>query len=111
MSRDPRPIGDEIDRVLRSRGWQQRLITARLVARWPEVVGPAVALHCRPRRLEDDGTLAVVADSAAWATQLSYLQATLLERLATIVGAGVVTQVRVRTGHPGGLDRGSRGGR
>jgi predicted nucleic acid-binding Zn ribbon protein len=111
VSRDPRAIGDEIDRVLRSRGWQQRLITARLVARWPEVVGPAVAGHCRPRRLEEDGTLAVVADSAAWATQLSYLQATLLERVATIVGAGVVKRVRVRTGQAGGFGRGARAGR
>jgi predicted nucleic acid-binding Zn ribbon protein len=111
MSRDdPRPIGEEIARVLRSRGWQQRLVAARLVARWSEVVGPAVASHCQPRRLEEDGTLAVVADSAAWATQLSYLQGTLLERLATIVGAGVVKQVRVRTGDIGGLGRGSRAG-
>jgi predicted nucleic acid-binding Zn ribbon protein len=111
LSRDPRPIGEEIDRVLRSRGWQQRLVAARLVARWPEVVGPTVASHCQPRRLEDDGTLAVVADSAAWATQLSYLQAALLERLATVVGAGVVKRVRVRTGDPRGLGRGSRAGR
>jgi predicted nucleic acid-binding Zn ribbon protein len=110
VSLDPRPIGEEIERMLRSRGWQQRLIAARLVARWPEVVGPAVASHCQPRWLEDDGTLAVVADSAAWATQLSYLQGTLLERLATIVGAGVVKQVRVRTGDPRGLGRGSRAG-
>jgi predicted nucleic acid-binding Zn ribbon protein len=111
MSPDPRPIGEEIERVLRSRGWQQRLVTARLVARWPEVVGPVVARHCQPRRLEDDGTLAVVADSAAWATELSYLQATLLERLATIVGAGVVKKVRVRTGDPLGRGPGSRAGR
>jgi predicted nucleic acid-binding Zn ribbon protein len=107
MSPDPRPIGEEIESVLRSRGWQQRLVAARLVARWSEVVGPAVASHCQPRRLEEDGTLAVVADSAAWATQLSYLQGTLLERLAAIVGAGVVKQVRVRTGDPRGLGRGS----
>jgi len=110
MGRDPRPIGEEIDRVLRSRGWQQRLVAARLVARWAEVVGPTVASHCRPRRLEDDGTLAVIADSAAWATQLSYLQDALLERLATIMGAGVVKRVRIRTGDPSGLGRGSRGG-
>jgi predicted nucleic acid-binding Zn ribbon protein len=97
MSRDPRPIGEEIERVLRSRGWQQRLLAARVVARWPDVVGEAVAVHCQPRGLEDDGTLLVVADSAAWATQLSYLRSALLDRLATIVGPGLVKQVHVRT--------------
>ena len=94
--------------MLRSRGWQQRLVAARLVARWSEVVGPAVANHCQPRRLEDDGTLTVVADSAAWATQLSYLQATLLERVAAIVGPRVVKQVRVRAGAAAGFGRGAR---
>jgi predicted nucleic acid-binding Zn ribbon protein len=97
VSRDPRPIGEEIERVLRSRGWQQRLLAARVVARWPDVVGEAVAVHCQPRGLEDDGTLLVVADSAAWATQLSYLRGALLDRLATIVGPGLVRQVHVRT--------------
>lgn len=111
MGRDPRPIGEEIDRVLRSRGWQQRLVAARLVARWAEVVGPTVASHCQPWRLEEDGTLGVVADSAAWATQLSYLQGTLLDRLAKIIGPGVVKQVRVRTGDPRGLGRGPRSSR
>ncbi len=97
MSRDPRPIGEEIERVLRSRGWQQRLLAARVVARWPDVVGEMVAVHCQPRGLQDDGTLLVIADSAAWATQLSYLRGTLLDRLGTIIGPGLVKQVRVRT--------------
>jgi predicted nucleic acid-binding Zn ribbon protein len=95
--RDPRPVGDEIAALLRSRGWQQRLLAARITARWPQVVGEAVAAHCQPGKLEDDGTLQVVADSAAWATQLSYLQMTLLERLAVVCGAGVVKRLHVHT--------------
>jgi predicted nucleic acid-binding Zn ribbon protein len=97
VSRDPRPVGEEIERVLRSRGWQQRLLAARILARWPDVVGEAVAIHCHPRGLEDDGTLLVEADSSAWATQLSYLRGTLLDRLGTIVGPGLVRQVHIRT--------------
>jgi predicted nucleic acid-binding Zn ribbon protein len=95
--RDPRPVGDEIAALLRSRGWQHRLLAARVTARWPQVVGEAVAAHCHPGRLEDDGTLQIVADSASWATQLSYLQMTLLERLAVVCGAGVVKQLHIRT--------------
>ena len=96
-SRDPRPIGAELAEVLRARGWVGRLAAAKVVARWPEVVGDAVADHCRPSRLEDDGTLLVLADSAAWATQLSYLQGTLLDRLGVVCGPGLVRRVQVRT--------------
>jgi predicted nucleic acid-binding Zn ribbon protein len=95
--REPRPIGAELAAVLRARGWEGRLAAARVVARWPEVVGEAVAGHCRPSRLEDDGTLQVVADSAAWATQLAYLKGTLLDRLAAVCGPGVVRAIQVRT--------------
>ena len=100
MSRDPELVGVEIAKALRARGWQQRLLAAKVVARWPDVVGEAVAAHCRPVRLEDDGTLLVSADSAAWATQLVYLQGTLLDRIARVCGPGTVRSVRVRTDDP-----------
>ena len=63
-SREPRAIGAELADVLRARGWDDRLAAARVVARWPAVVGDAVAAHCQPSRLDEDGTLRVVADSA-----------------------------------------------
>jgi predicted nucleic acid-binding Zn ribbon protein len=96
--KEPRPIGDALADVLRARGWDGRLAAARVVARWPEVVGEAVAAHCQPSRLEADGTLQVVADSAAWATQLTYLQGTLLDRLGAECGPGLVRRIQVRTG-------------
>jgi predicted nucleic acid-binding Zn ribbon protein len=108
VSREPVPIGDEIARTFRARGWAQRLEASRVVARWPEVVGEAVAAHCRPVRIEDDGTLLVSADSAAWATQLAYLQGTLLDRINRICGPGAVVGVRVRTDDPSARGRRSR---
>jgi predicted nucleic acid-binding Zn ribbon protein len=108
MSREPVPIGDEIARTFRARGWGQRLEASRVVARWPEVVGQAVAAHCHPVRIEDDGTLLVSADSAAWATQLAYLQGTLLDRINRICGPGAVAGVRVRTDDPSARGRRSR---
>jgi predicted nucleic acid-binding Zn ribbon protein len=96
-SREPRAIGAELADVLRARGWHGRLAAARVMARWPDVVGEAVAAHCQPGRLDADGTLQVVADSAAWATQLSYLQGTLLDRLGATCGPGLVRQIQIRT--------------
>lgn len=95
---DPVSVGSVIAESLKRRGWQRRLDTARVYGRWESVVGAAVAAHCRPTRLFEDGTLEVVADSAAWATQLSFLRGKLMDRLAKVCGPGVVTSVRVRTG-------------
>lgn len=96
-SREPRAIGAELAEVLRARGWGGRLAAARVMARWPEVVGEAVAAHCQPSQLDEDGTLRVDADSSAWATQLAYLQGTLLDRLGVECGPGIVRRIQVRT--------------
>ena len=103
-SREPRPIGAELADVLRARGWDGRLAAARVVARWPAVVGDAVAAHCQPSRLEEDGTLQVVADSAAWATQLTYLQGKLLDRLGAECGHGLVRRIRSAPTKPAPAD-------
>ena len=97
MSHDPVPIGSVIGDVLRNRGWARRLDGARVRARWPAVVGDTVAEHCTPVELHDDGTLEVLTDSAAWATQLSYLRGTLMDRLNQVCGTGLVTSVQIRT--------------
>lgn len=96
-SREPRAIGAELAEMLRARGWSGRLAAARVVARWPEVVGQAVAAHCQPTQLDEDGTLHVVADSSSWATQLAYLQGTLLDRLGVECGPGIVRRIQIRT--------------
>jgi len=97
ISHEPELVGSEIAKALRARGWQQRLVAARVVARWSDVVGEVVAAHCHPIRLEEDGTLVVSADSTAWATQLAYLQGTLMDRLSVVSGPVNESGVRVRT--------------
>jgi predicted nucleic acid-binding Zn ribbon protein len=76
------------------RKWEETLRTAGIPARWEQIVGPEVAAHCRPERLEA-GVLTCVAESTAWATQIRLLSRTILDRLAAEVGPGVVRQLRV----------------
>ena len=59
-----------------------------LFGRWNEAVGPAVAAHVQPVKL-DGTTLVVEVDDPAWATQLKFLETTLRERLAEVTGAAV----------------------
>lgn len=54
-------------------------------ARWEELVGPAVARHTRPLRLEG-GTLVVAVDQPPWATQVRVLAPGILSRLTEHTG-------------------------
>ena len=83
-----------LDRLAQDQGWNTEVATGRLLGQWEQLVGPAVAEHCRP--VEVIGTeLVVAAESTAWATQLRLMGPVLLDRLSAQVGPGVVRTVRV----------------
>lgn len=93
--RDPVLFGSMIRRVVDERGWAEQTSAARVTADWERLVGPAIAEHCRPASLVD-GRLVLVAESSAWATQLSLLTRRMQATLDEQVGQGVVTAISVR---------------
>jgi predicted nucleic acid-binding Zn ribbon protein len=92
--RDPQPFGAVLARLVKARGWQRPAAEATVFGAWERVVGPDVAEHCRPVKLEG-GELTVEAESTAWATQLRLLAGSLLQRIAAEVGSNVVTKLRI----------------
>ncbi len=93
--RDPQPLGAALRRLLGERGWQVPVAGAGAIARWSEIVGAEVAAHCQAESY-DDGTLTVVADSTAWATQVRLLTPQLVRRLNETLGPDTVRRVVVR---------------
>lgn len=92
--RDPALLGEQFDRLLADRGWQLEVAAGAIMGRWREIVGEDVAAHSEPVSY-DDGVLSIKADSTAWATQLRWMSSTLLGRMEHVVGADVVTELRV----------------
>jgi predicted nucleic acid-binding Zn ribbon protein len=93
--RDPQPLGRLVSRLVRDRGWNESVTTARVFAQWGRLVGEDVAEHAQPVALKD-GELTVRASSTAWATQLRLLQGKLLAKIAAGVGNGVVKRMRIQ---------------
>ena len=79
---------------MKQRGWQKPAAEAKVFGAWEKVVGPDVAQHSRPVKL-DAGVLTVEAESTAWATQLRMLAGNLLKRIAAEVGHNVVTKLNI----------------
>jgi predicted nucleic acid-binding Zn ribbon protein len=97
---EPVAIGDSLRGVVSSlRGpevHQGSSVLGGVFGRWAEAVGPAVAQHVQPIKL--DGTrLTVEVDDPAWATQLRFFEQTMRDRLREVAGAVVETvDIRVR---------------
>ena len=82
---EPVPITTSLDAVLRSlRGGDRRKVGG-IFGAWDDAVGPQVAAHARPIRL-DEGVLVVEVDEPAWATQLTFLSDTVRARLTEVSG-------------------------
>lgn len=92
--RDPQPLGRLVREMAKKRGWSGRVAEGTVLGHWSSVVGQQIADHATPTAL-NDGVLSVAAESTAWATQLRMVQAQLLAKIASAVGNGVVTSLKI----------------
>lgn len=93
--RDPIPISNSLDGVVRSLRGPSRSAVSGVFGRWDDAVGPQIATHVKPVKL-DEGVLVVEVDDPAWATQVKFLAPTITERLAAVAGVRVARiEVRV----------------
>lgn len=92
------PISTSLDAVMKSLRGTDRIQIGGVFGRWEDAVGPTVAAHVRPVRL-DEGVLTVEADEPAWATQVKFLAGTITARLAEVAGVRIErVEVRVARG-------------
>ncbi|GAA3708842.1 DUF721 family protein [Gordonia hankookensis] len=92
--RDPQPLGRLAGHIAKERGWQPHIGQGTLFGMWEQIVGADIAAHAQPTTLSDN-VLHIQAESTAWATQLRYMQPTILAKIAAAVGDGMVTGLRI----------------
>lgn len=92
--RDPAAVSSVFGRLIRDRGWSTPVAVGSVLTRWADLVGPEIALHCRPESFEDS-VVRVRTSSTAWATQLRLMSPVLLRRFDEELGPGVVTRIDV----------------
>lgn len=91
----PVPLRRTLERLLAGLGAPDIDSTTLVVERWPEVVGEDLAARVRAVAVRGS-ELVVGVDDPAWASQVAWLEARLLERLDALVGPGTITAVKVR---------------
>lgn len=99
VDRGPQPLSGSLDEVLaglapprRGNGTATGSVAGKAGAwrsvfeHWDEVVGPGLARHARPLRIES-GTLVVAVDRPAWATEVQALSEAIVSRVNELTGA------------------------
>lgn len=101
-------VADALDAIRRELGMGAPSEIDALVASWDSLVGAALAAHSRPQTVRN-GVLVVLADAAAWAGQLRYLDQVLVTRIAEELPAVTVREVRVSVAREPGSTPGRTG--
>lgn len=94
----PQVVGASLEQLVRHLGWGPKTRAVGVIADWERIVGPAIAANARAVA-SDGSTLVVAVEDPAWATQLRWLEAGLLDRLADETGVRferLVIRVRAR---------------
>ncbi len=93
--RDPQPLGQAVDKLVQRQGWQTQLGVRTMLENWPQLVGSAIADHCKPVGFEA-GVLQVRAESTTWATALRTLAPNVVAALNQQLGDGSVLRIDIK---------------
>ncbi len=91
----PRSLENSLNAVASKLGIHDSRGIGHLFADWPTIVGPAMAEHVRPIRI-DANCLVVSVDHPAWATQVRRLGDDLLNKVADRTGLTRPERLEVR---------------
>ena len=100
----PRPLADLINRCLGPAFAKQGFASADIVTHWPEIVGPEIAAHAEPVKLQwsrggsaqsEPGTLVLRVEGPA-AIEIQHLSAVILERVNRFFGWRAVDRLALR---------------
>lgn len=91
---EPQELGSILQDLLRRRPWGPGMTLGELARGWTSVVGERLAQESTPVSLEGE-TLVVRASSSAWAAQLRFLAAEVVDGANRMIGAESVRRLSV----------------
>jgi len=91
------PVRGALHAAFSQLGLSGRVAQQRALAAWEEIVGPQIARATTPLYIRD-GVLFVATKSSAWAHELIYRKAAILEALADLAAQEAISDIRFVSG-------------
>jgi len=92
---EPVSMADTIEKFLAYLGAPPVRAITTLEEKWPEIVGPALAVPTRPIELVD-GVLVIGCDDASWASQVRWMEAEIKERFSELFDDVEIRRIQPR---------------
>jgi predicted nucleic acid-binding Zn ribbon protein len=90
----PEPLSAALTQFLTDKGLNQRVVQARTIDDWADVVGPQIARVTEALSIRPDGTLLIAVTTNAWMNELSLMEPELIRLLNIHASAWRVKKIR-----------------
>lgn len=87
-------FGSLLKKEIAQREWTEPIAHGWVMGNWESLVGEKIAQHTEVSMIKN-GELFISCDQTAWATNLKYMQSTVLSQIAEKIGPGVITKLHV----------------
>lgn len=87
-------FGAIVSKEIAERGWAEDMARGWVLNHWDELVGEKIAQHTRVEMIKDQ-KIFITCDSTAWATNLKYMQTTILQTIAEKIGPNQIVGLRI----------------
>ncbi|NLT04017.1 MAG: DUF721 domain-containing protein [Bacteroidales bacterium] len=94
IRRNAQKLGDVLEELLRQQHLDGRLYEKRLIRRFPEVVGQALASHVSQLFISK-GVLHITVDAAVIRQEMQLMREGLIKQLNTALGREVIQDIRL----------------
>ncbi len=87
-------FGALVKNEIAQRDWTESIAHGWVMGNWESLVGEKIAQHTEVTMIKN-GEVFISCDQTAWATNLKYMQSTVLSKIAEKIGPGVITTLHI----------------
>ena len=96
MSKEPVHLRSVLEQLLKDFGTPDITVVTSIIDQWEEIVGSDLAAKISAVAVSGS-ELIVRVDDPVWASQISWLESQLLDKITRLIGEEKITAIRVRT--------------
>jgi predicted nucleic acid-binding Zn ribbon protein len=92
MQKEPEKLQSIIFRIIKGRGWENKLKETTLLTSWETLFSPPVSKVAKPVKIES-GKLFLQVKEPAWKSELSFQKPEILRKINQFSGSEVVKEI------------------
>ena len=94
----PTAISEILEKIFGKSAHSKKYKEAQLVHLWEKVVGPKLAIHTYPQRIENESLICLV-DNSAWLHEIQFMKYDIVKRINEVTHKRLVKNIYFKLGN------------